>query len=95
MSVAIFSYCVCGPLCDLGDGAELFPTQIRGNRLLSLRLCRRGARAGDYGRDRDLLFYRRRASASCERVLLLVPVYYFMAREMTRKELTDFVGQKR
>lgn len=56
MSVAIFCYCVCGPLCDLGD--------------------------------------RRRASASCERVLLLVPVYYFMAREMTRKELTDFVGQK-
>src|SRR5262245_6814214 len=69
-------------------------SRYRRRRVLHLRSRRCLARADDHGLDRDRLFGRRGPAAAGMLVSAAGTALRLFAPDTTRKELTDFVGQK-
>jgi len=81
----------------LGYNAELFPTQIRGTAIgAALTFSFAAAALSPAIMGWIATYYSIAAGLPLLAFvfLLLVPLFFFVAPEMTRKELTDFVGQK-
>jgi MFS transporter, AAHS family, cis,cis-muconate transporter len=81
----------------LGYNAELFPTQIRGTAVgAALTFSFAAAALSPAIMGWIATYYSIAAGLPLLSFvfLLLVPLFFFVAPEMTRKELTDFVGQK-
>lgn len=81
----------------LGYTAELFPTQIRGTAVGAAYTF--GTAAGATAPAILGLIANKHSIAAglpllAFSFLLLAPLFLFFARDMTRKELTDFVGQE-
>jgi MFS family permease len=81
----------------LGYNAELFPTQIRGTAIgAALTFAFTAAALAPAIMGWIATYYSIAAGLPLLAFvfLLLVPLFLFVAPEMTRKELTDFVGQR-
>jgi MFS family permease len=81
----------------LGYNAELFPTQIRGTAVgaaLTFSFAAAAVSPAIMGRIATDYSIATGLPLLAFVFLLLVPLFFFVAPEMTRKELTDFVGQR-